>query len=184
MANQRSAVRRFPTRAARRPTNWIASADISGFKTLGGASVVLDQSFSAAQISAIDAMGLTVVRTRGTLWVQSDQVVASEEPFGALGFMVVKDAARVAGVASLPTPITEEFDDGFFVHQFWQAGLTFVQQDASGVTIGNYWSRYDFDSKAMRKITEDDSMVVTLENASADDALNYILKFRMLVKAG
>jgi len=183
MARGRVATRTF-ARRPKRPTNWIASANVTAVKSLAAATAVLDQSFSAAQIGAIDAMGITVVRTRGSLWVKSDQLVSTEEFVGALGMMVVKDAARAAGIGSIPTPTTEEFDDGFFVHQFFQSGISFVQQDATGVQIGNYWNRYEFDSKAMRKVTEDDAIVVTLQNSAAAFGLNYILKFRMLVKAG
>ena len=113
------------------------------------------------------------------LWVKSDQVAATEEPFGAMGMMVVRDQAATAGVGSLPTPIAEEFDDGFFVHQFWQAGMTFQ----SGVGFQSpSWTTYPFDSKAQRKVTADDAIVVTLENAAASHGVRFILKFRMLVK--
>ncbi len=168
-------------RGPRRQTNWLASADVTVITGLAGNAAVIDQAFSAAQIGVIGP--LTITRTRGTLWVSSDQATADETPFGALGMMVVREQANAAGVASVPTPITEEFDDGFFVHQFWLAGLRFTQQDATGVQIDDQrFTRYDFDSKAQRKVTSDDAIVVTLENASASHGVVYVLKFRMLVK--
>ena len=163
-------------RAPRRQTQWLASADISGATTLATGAAILDQSFTQAQIQALGP--LTIVRTRGEFWVTSDQASANETPFGAVGFMIVREQARAAGIASLPTPITEEFDDGFFVHQFFLSGV----EAFSGVGFDmQRFTRYSFDSKAQRKVSADDSIVVTVENASAV-GLIYVLKFRMLVK--
>ena len=121
---------------------------------------------------------MTIIRTRGILWIRSDQTAAEEEPFGALGFSVVSEQARVAGVAAVPSPITDEQSDLFFVHQFWQSGVSI----GSEVAFTNLWTAYPFDSKAMRKVADGDAIVVVMENAHAVDAANYILKFRMLFK--
>jgi len=164
-------------RGPRRATEWISSADATGLTSLAASGTVLDQSLTSANLASITPF--TVVRTRGSLWVRSDQVAGTEEPFGALGFQIVNDNAATAGVASLDTPITNEGSDGFFVHQFWQAGFIFA--DATGFAAPG-WSRYDFDSKAMRKVESQDAIVVTLENASAGAGAAYILKFRMLAK--
>ena len=163
-------------RRPRRATEWLGSADVNAVSTLAASGVVLDQAFTQAQFNVLGPV--TIVRTRGILWVKSDQSAATEEPFGAMGMMVVTEQARVAGIGSLPTPITEEFDDGFFVHQFWQGGITV----GSDIGVSNVWHRYEFDSKAQRKVDSDDALVVTLENASASHGVRHILKFRILVK--
>ena len=160
----------------RRKTEWIASADTTGNIALGANSVILDQSFSQAQNQAIGPF--TIVRTRGILWVGTDQIAANEQPFGAMGMMVVREPARVAGIGSLPTPITDEFDDGFFVYQYW-GNMFELNAGASAVV---HFDRYEFDSKAQRKVNSDDAIVVTLENASALHGAVYVLKFRMLLK--
>ena len=168
---------RFPSvvRAPQRQTNWLASADITAPTNLAAGASILDQAFTQAQIQGIGPA--TIVRTRGLLLVGTDQEAATEFPFGGLGMMVVREQARAAGIASLPTPIAEEFDDGFFLHQFWGSPITLAS------AVGQLtWQRWDFDSKAQRKITPDDAIVVTLENASALAGVNYILKFRMLLK--
>ena len=166
---------RLPARrqGPRRMSQWVASADSTASQTLAAATAVIDSSFTAASLAA-QFVPSTVVRVRGTLWVASDQASASEEPFGALGFSVVEEAARAAGVASVLTPINDETSDGFWVWLPFQAYFATGQ----GVT----WQRYDFDSKAMRKIENDDAIIVTLENAHATFGLEYILKFRMLFK--
>ena len=162
-------------RGPRRQTQWLGSALETDAKGLAGGASVLDQSFTQAQIQALGP--LTVVRTRGVVYAHSDQGAASENANAALGFMVVREQARAAGIASIPSPITEEFDDGFFVHEFFGAQLQVAS--AAGIQL---WPVHRFDSKAQRKVTPDDAIVVTLENANATDGLQYILKFRMLVK--
>jgi len=164
-------------RSARRKTFWIASGDSTAQASLPAATAILDQSFTWT-----DELGpSTIVRTRGSLWVASDQVAASEEPFGALGFGMVKLPAITAGVASVPTPITEESDDSFFVWMPWETDLLIVTAVSA---VRPKFSRYDFDSKAMRKITQGDAIAVTLENASAAHGAVYIVKFRILVMTG
>ena len=167
-------------RGQKRATSWIASADSTGITNLAAGAAILDQSFTEAVLQAGQALPSTIIRTRGTLWVQSDQIANIESPFGALGFSVNSEQARVAGVASLPTPINEEGSDLFFLHLFWQAAFTVVS--AVGTGGSEQWSRYDFDSKAMRKIETGNSINVTLENASSSHGAAYILKYRMLLK--
>ncbi len=161
--------------APRRATQWAASADIAATQLLAAGATVLDQSFSQATLIEIGPS--TIIRTRGIIWVGMDQSAASEQAFGALGFAVVSEQARAAGVASLPAPITNESSDLFFVHQFFGAPV-FVGTDASLLQ----WYQYAFDSKAMRKLQEGDAIVVLLENASATAGCQYILKYWMLFK--
>ncbi len=169
----------------KRATLWISSSIPTTTTSLAAATAILHQSFSSAQLDAVAQAGGTIVRTRGTFWVATDQVVASEDAVGALGMMVVRDAARAAGVASLPTPTTEAEDDAFFVHQWWQSGMNFIQNDATGFQVtGNLWKQYDFDSKAQRKFTPEDAIVVTVENSNASFGCQFMLAFRMLIKPG
>ncbi len=168
-----------------RATKWVAGADPLAPIQLNAASVILAQSFTAAQLASVAQAGGTIVRTRGILWVATDQLAATEDPVGALGMMVVRESARIAGVASVPTPVTDSPDDGFFVWQPWQAGMNFLQVDATGTLItGNLWKRYDFDSKAQRKFTADDAIVVTMENSNSTDGVLFMMQFRMLLKPG
>ena len=160
----------------RRKTQWIASADSTTITTLAAATSVLDQSFSLATLA--DLIPFTIVRTVGELWVKTDQVSTTEIPFGGLGFSVVSEQARVAGVASVPVPITQEASDLFFTYQFWLASL--LVADATGIMDGS--QRYTFDSRAQRKVTDGEAIVVTLENASSVHGVGFVLKYRLLVK--
>ena len=175
LARRRGLVITGARRGERRKTEWVGSADTTGIKALGGNSAVLDQTQAG---SAIDAPA-TVVRTRGSLWVRSDQVSGTEDPFGAIGFAVVSAQAAAIGVTAVPTPITDEGSDLFFVWEPFQASIVV----ASSIGIdANPMREYKIDSKAMRKLTSDETIIVVLENASATAALSYILKFRMLIK--
>ncbi len=156
----------------RRLTEWGGSADIDNSAIVAAGTAVLTQDFTQAVLAAV--VPATIVRVRGEIWVASDQASASEEPFGALGFAVVKEQARVAGVASVPSPITDETDDSWFVLQFIQAFFATGQ----GVT----WQRYAFDSRAMRKLADGDALVMVVENAAQLHGLEFILKFRVLFK--
>ncbi len=163
----------------RRATLWVASADVTGFQTLAAATKQLNQSFSDAQLFGAGLAPSTVVRVRGTMWVRSDQNIAVEEPFGALGFAVVSENARASGaLGSLPGPIADEPADLWFAYMFFQGGNIAVD-----ATFQNPWSRYDFDSRAMRKVDEGEGIVVMLENAVASHGMQVILKFRMLFKS-
>ena len=163
----------------RRQTLWFGSADATAVTALGGATALLAQSVSEATLNAFGGQPQTVVRTRGSLYIQSDQVAAAERPFGALGFAVVTEQARVAGIASLPAPITDEASDKFFVWIPWEAA-SMVDNAASPATMMKI---FDFDSKAMRKIEGGDSLVVTIENAALGGiGAQFILKFRQLIK--
>ena len=164
------------SRAVKRATEWFASADVTAETSLGAGAAVLDQALTQAVLATISPA--TIVRTRGMLWVRTDQTAATEVPFGALGMALVSEQARVAGVASIPTPITDEADDSFFVHQFWLGALLV---GAGGLDAIQPFFFFPFDSKAQRKI-EDEAIVVTMENASSTHGIGYVLKFRMLFK--
>ena len=158
-------------RRDRRKTQWVASVDSTGQTAIPAASAILDSTLAFAEPA-------TIVRVRGSIWVSSDQSSANEEPFGALGFIIVSDAAAAVGVGSLPTPITDEADDGWFVYVPWLASWRLV--DATGVQA-NPFMEYKFDSKAKRKVNEGDTLAVVIENASSADGVNYILKDRTLL---
>ncbi len=97
----------------RRKTLWIASADVTGVTNLVAGATVLDQTFVAD--TGEPSLPWTIVRLRGSLYVASDQTATNEDAHGALGAIVVRDAAAAAGVGSIPTPVTEQSDEGWFM---------------------------------------------------------------------
>ena len=108
-------------------------------------------------------IGETVRRTRGWLSINSDQVAAPEEQLGAFGIMVVNDLAIAAGAASIPGPVTDASDDGWFVWvPLLRAGPLATSLESLNV---------EFDSKAMRRVEEGFGIAFMVENASATDGL-------------
>ena len=174
MARRRAVVSAtFRGRAERRKSEWVASVDATQTSALAAGAAVLDQTL--AQLEPV-----TILRTRGLLFISSDQVASNEEQFGALGMAVVSTPAATAGVASIPTPITEEFSDLWFLYAYFATANSVGGGAGTGVPVTNGMV-FPFDSKAQRKVVSDESIVVTLENASAAFGLEYLIKFRMLL---
>ena len=155
----------------RRQTAWIATAPESVFIGISAATALLDSTFVFGQPE-------TIIRVRGLLTIQSDQEAASEQPFGAVGLCVVSDQATAIGVTALPTPYNDAESDLWMMHRFWACPI--VAPTAVGIT--NVAVQYEFDSKAMRKITEDETLCLVIENAHANHAAFYRLDLRILHK--
>ncbi len=111
-------------------------------------------------------IGETVRRTRGLISIMSDQQTVVEEQVGAFGMVVVTDLALAAGAASIPGPGTDASDDGWFV---W---VPFVQASEGNVGVADppglpVSQRYEFDSKAMRRVEEGFVIAIMVENVHA-----------------
>ena len=176
----RSRVRQgsFRERSTRK-SSWARSASETDVVPLAAATVVLDQILSAAVIE--DSLGpqSTIVRTRGMFSVGSDQSSATEFPFGAFGMALVSSEAAVAGAASIPSPYTDGDWDGWFVHGYFHSGTQVASVASISTTSLDHFA---FDSKAMRKLQDNTSVVFLVENASATDGLVFLVDFRQLFK--
>ena len=173
----RRIVRAALRQGQRRATTWVASADMTAVANLAAATSVLHQSISGASLLAAGLVPGTIVRVRGSLYTKADTIAAAEQPFGAMAMLIVGEAARAAGIASINQPIADEASEQFFVYEQWfGGGIT----DTAGFKAP--WYIQNFDSKAMRKIQEGDAIAVVLENASASHGMQFIIKFRLLVK--
>jgi len=167
--------RSFQRRSPRRATSWIGGENTTTSRqslVAGGSLIVI--SFDTRVVSGIDAP-FTIIRLRGDFRISSDQVAVQENPFGAAGAMVVNGEAFDAGVASMPTPVTESFDDRWMWHQYWSA-----QTEIGGTN--NSVAHYPIDSKSMRKIELGDVFVVVLENQNTTQAASFVLNMRILAK--
>ncbi len=157
--------------AQRRQTLWAFSADESGFTDVVGSGVDFQSSLNAA---ALALRPFTIIRTVGYLAMISDQVAASEQPFGAWGVAVVSDQAVAAGVAALPSPITDEGSDLWLAYQGLAAPMV-AGPAMPGPSI------VQFDSRGQRKVEEGQDIVSMFENASVV-GLRYVVKYRFLLK--
>jgi len=93
----------------------------------------------------------TIRRTRGRILVMSDQASIAESVQFAFGMMVVSDLALAAGAASIPGPITDRQDDGWFV---WEGIPSLITSTDGSGAFGQMTYGLPFDSKAMRKNVE------------------------------
>jgi len=122
--------------------------------------------------------GETIVRARGQIIVGSDQEAATESWAGAVGMCVASDQAVAVGVGSLPTPYTDADSELWFMHQFFAGRFVFV----TGAGFENVsMLKFEFDSKAMRKMPSGSTLCVVVENGAVR-GLSYWLQYAVLFK--
>ncbi len=107
----------------------------------------------------------------------TDQAAASESYSGAYGSVVVTEQAVAAGVASIPTPVTDDTSDWFQLLQF--AGR-FRFLSGIGFEDSNSWR--EFDSKAMRKVDFGSTAVEVLETSALSSGVLVVSYVRNLIK--
>lgn len=175
MSNRANVGSRLVSRSRRRRTGWDEGT--------GGITILnltaSGSSFVGSALAQID--GETLVRTRGywEAWILS-ATSANDSFTGAFGIGIASDAAITAGIASVPTPITEQGWEGWL---YWSAFhvSAVVATEAVGPTVG-LW-REVIDSKAMRKSESSMSHYAAIEVTEVGAAsLNVVHDSRMLFK--
>jgi len=126
---------------------WVGvSAVNAGFATT---NVLL--TFIASGIAA------TIRRTRGVLVVQLEASAATDLMMTGFGLAVVSDSARIAGAASLPSPM-DDLTFPWYWHKFVPLIPTSATQaDNTGAAAS---ARIEIDAKAMRKIRPNEAVVL------------------------
>ena len=148
-----------------------------------GPNGVIQRTATGSVIFAVGAQALsdgnTVIRTRGELLIGLSAATSAVDGYsGAVGICIVTENAFNAGIASIPTPITDIVWDGWLAYQSFASKLY-------GPDLGRTATvaRYQLDSKAMRKIKVTDVMVAVLEATEVGSStLNMSLETRVLVK--
>ena len=118
----------------------------------------------------------TVVRTRMSFFIRSDQAAAAEVQTGAFGMAVVSDQAIAIGVTAVPTPITDIGSDLWFFHQFLlcnESSLTDVAKPGCAIYA---------DSKAMRRVDDDSDIATVLEMSTITQGITVNSMGRVLIK--
>ncbi len=163
----------FPRNARSRPNRSWAISNNATFVGVGTASKLLLATLTPTN-AGIDE---TIMRTVGMLAVATDQLAATENQIGAFGMIIVTDRAAAAGVASIPGPVTDGGDDGWFVYQ------PIVQQFGFGSAVGfdaSLGQRYMVDSKAKRVLQNGEVVALVVENISAVHAFEIAFMLRIL----
>ncbi len=155
----------------KRQTAWVGPAD-QGFVNVAAGAKVIVASFAPSDAAFAKP---TIVRTRGDV-ACSVTGSSTTEVVGAYGLCVVTDRAFAAGVGSLPGPWSDPGYDGWFV---WRSfGIQVVGATADGFIQAQI--NQEVDSKAMRKVTDDETIVLVAES----QAITYDISMplRMLFK--
>ena len=169
MAFQRGS--RFPRtsgRSQRRKTSWSVGPQ-SG--TEGIPATTISSSISAVGGVGVAVLedGLTLVRTRGEAVLQLVTAAAAGDGFaGALGIANVTSNAIGVGITAVPTPITDDNWDGWLYHRFFAlissgAITANAATDTDQVLPTSGSLRFEIDSKAMRKVNSDTSLIFVIQ---------------------
>ena len=173
---RRSPTGRFPAlrQGRRREMLWIGFTPTTTAFTSSQA-VLLGSSNAAA----LALRPFTIIRTRGWIKIESDQTANSELQWLTYGHIVVKFTAVSAGIASIPTPITEVNAD-FHVYESISSGVAV----SSATSVFESGFQKGFDSKAMRKVDIDDDVVIVGETPATgiSEGLSLTEGGRVLVK--
>ncbi len=161
-------------RPPKKTVMWIAGTTGTTVLSLGSGIKVLAEVLGAV---ALALRPFTVMRERGYFWTQVDNVAASEEPFGAMGTLVVTDSASAAGIASIPDPVSEPSAS-------WVSYVPWIADAVVGSGVGfNSVARvFEYDSKAMRKVGIDDDFVMVIANDHATHGAEVSSRSRILIQ--
>ncbi len=170
----RRAIRQFPKRSSNK--SWAGAVDMAN--GIAGASTKVLLGSISASVATIDE---TILRTVGIVTVKSDQGIATEDYSGAFGMMVVNDRAITAGAASIPGPITDIGDDGWFVYVPFANDFLFL--DGTGFEDRRS-TVLNFDSKAKRVVEDGFSIALMVESTAASEGfvLSVILRVLSMIK--
>ncbi len=171
MAHRRSNFRIASRSSSKRQTEWV------------------NLNFDAAVLSAVSSTlfttsfvplvsGLTLIRMRGELIVSSLMNAATDAMTIAVGCILVSDEAVAAGVASIPSPITDADDDWLYYQ--WCS----VQSGVLGAPGQGTEFRFNVDNKAMRRFPAGKTLVAVAEASSEGGTVvtDFIFNCRGLIK--
>ncbi len=159
------------TVGSKRQTEWISLA-FSNIASSAVGSTLYGIGFTPV------VSGLTLIRLRGELIVSSLLNAATDAMQMATGVMLVSEEAFAAGVASIPSPITD-IDDDWLWHQ-WHS----VQSGTLGAPGQGTEYRFPIDNKAMRRFPGGKVLVAVTEVILEDGTVvvDTILNMRGLIK--
>ena len=160
MAQSRRFIR---PRSTKRKSSWGL-----GPSTIGSAMTASGSLVGTTGASPI-AEGLTLVRLRGHGYLYLTVASGVNDGFhGAMGIGIVTAKAFTAGIASMPTPVTDLDWDGWLWHQFFcvqspSAIGANAAIDTDLLIPGPSHYRFEIDSKAMRKFPTDMTLFWALQ---------------------
>ena len=177
-----------PTRRGqRRLTSWQVGPETG----VDGAGQFLSASSSVLATTGIVAAldGLTLIRIRGDLSLFLTAATSVLDGFhGAFGIGIASEPAFTAGVASVPTPITDETDENWLYHRYFSILApapiaAAASQDNDIIASVSGAMRVEVDSKAMRKFDNGQALYAAVEIIEVGVAtMGWAFNCRTLVK--
>ncbi len=158
----------------RRETLWLDVQEVSSALPSANSATFLNSLGGGA----LALRPFTIVRSRFSWMLRSDQRAASEVFQSAFGICVVSDQASAIGVTAIPTPFTDLGSDLWLLHEIMAQQIS-VTTDV-GVLLAGVGS--SIDSKAMRKVEDGQDIAVVVENSSVSAGTVSLTAGRILVK--
>ncbi len=159
----------------RRESLWIGTTATSS--AFAATTVAILNTLNAV---ALALRPFTVVRVRGTYLIATDQTVANELFGCSIGQCVISDQAQAIGVTAVPTPVTDLGSDLWLMHDT-QLGSTENLSAVGFIPRAGYTK--DYDSKAMRKVEEGQTLSLVAEGIGAiGDGFTLANQGRLLIK--
>ena len=158
---------------SRRETSWIGIAASTTTLDTGVAALV-----SSLNAAALALRPFTIVRTYLSIFYGTDNI-ANESRLGGVGMAVVSDQASAVGVTAVPTPMTELGSDLWYLHQVC-LGRTVFSTAAAFDAVGGV--QYHIDSKAMRKVNNDQDLILVAESDATQSGAIFNMAGRFLIK--
>ena len=158
----------------RRESLWIAGVWTENDFALGFVALL---TFLSAEALALRPF--TIVRTRGLLYLGTDQVAGTENQAAIYGEIVVQDTAAAVGIGSVPTPLAEGGSD-FHVYEPIASRVSLV----TAASMFHDGVSKEIDSKAMRKVDLGQTLLSVVETAptGASEGVNFRSFSRTLIK--
>ncbi len=132
--------------------------------------------------AAVTQDAITLVRLRGSLFIQlASAAAAGDRLLGAVGIGITSTEGVLAGIGSVPTPITEISAESWL---WWDFVFIEAVTDAEAVNTGGVAGyRVPIDTKAMRKMNVGDTLYAVWEGSEVSGTLlvNMALNTRALV---
>ncbi len=166
--------RSFRGSSGRKSTNygWVGVNDIGNSIGTGATKVLLGG--ITLSNPSIDETWLRFV---GMIGVESDQIIATEAQIGAFGMIVVSNNAFAAGAVSIPGPVADAGDDGWFVSVPFANTFQFIT--GSGFNPSGQTQRY-FDFKSKRKVQEGEQIALMVESIAGSQGFTFNVMARGL----
>jgi len=156
----------------RRESRWLGIATVSS--TLTAVGGVLQTSLAAASLAL---RPFTVVRTHVSWLLESDNAAGAERQICGYGHAVVSDQAVTVGVSAIPTPITDQGSDLWYVY-----ALLMGAGNISGTMSQRSGFTGTIDSRAMRKVEDGQDIVTVVEFDAVGAGLVITVGGRDLIK--